>query len=85
MNLLGTPWSGDEELDAQDVAAFVHGQDGGHPGPDPLEVFGRADDPDEDDLAGGDGASGVAGHEVAHVGDLVRDADAAGEEHDGAV
>lgn len=85
VDLLCAAGPGDEQLDAQDVAAFVHGQDGRHPGADPLEVFGRADDPDEHDFARGDGAGRVAGDEVAHVRDLVRDADAAGEEHDGAV
>lgn len=48
-------------------------------------MFGGADDPDEDDAARGDGAGRVPGHQVPHVRHLVRDADAAGEEHDGAV
>ena len=85
MNLLRTARSRDEQLNAQDVATLVHGQDGRHPRADPFEVFGGADDPDEEDAAGGEGAGGVAGHEVAHVGDLVGDSYAAGEEDDGAV
>lgn len=85
MNLLGAAGPGDEQLNAEDVAAFVHGQDGRHPRADPLEVFGRADHPDENDFARGDGAGRVPGDEVAHVGDLMGDADAAGEEQDGAV
>lgn len=48
-------------------------------------MFGRLYDPDEDDFAGGAGAVSVGGDEVADVGDLVGDADASGEEHDGAV
>ena len=48
-------------------------------------MFRRADHPYEDDFAGRDCAGGVAGHEVAHVGHLMRDADPAGEQHDGAV
>lgn len=44
-----------------------------------------ADGPDEADAARGDGPRGVAGEEVADHGELVRDADAGGEEHDGAV
>ncbi len=85
MDLLGAAGAGDEELDAQDVAAARHGEDGGHPGADPLEVVGGADDPDEEDAARGDGAGGVPGKEGPHEGELVADADAGGEEHDGAV
>ncbi len=48
-------------------------------------MFGRADDPDQEDAPGGDGAGGVAREEVADKGYMVRDADAGGEEHDGAV
>ena len=48
-------------------------------------MFGRADDPDQDDAAGGDGAGGVAGEEGPDEGHLVTDADAGGEEHDGTV
>ena len=43
------------------------------------------DDPDEEDAAGGDGTVCEPVDEVAHKGDLVGDADAAGEHHDGAV
>ena len=85
MDLLGAPGPGDEKLDAEDIPPLVEGQDLAHPRPDPLEVFGRLDDPDEEDAAGGDGAGGEAGHERADVGDLVGDADAAGEEDHGAV
>ena len=48
-------------------------------------MFRRLDDPDEGDAPRRDGAVGEAGYEGAHVGHLVRDADAAGKEHDGAV
>ena len=48
-------------------------------------MFGRSDDPDQEDAARGDGAGGVACQEVAHKRHLVRDADAGREEHDGAV
>ena len=48
-------------------------------------MFGRADDPDEEDAPRSDGARGVARDEVARKGHLVRDADARREEHDGAV
>lgn len=85
MDLGGAARARDEELDAQDVAPARHAEHGRHPGPDPLEVVGRADDPDEEDAPGGDGAGGVARDEVPRQGHLVRDADAGGEEHDGAV
>ncbi len=85
MDLLGAAGAGDEEPDAQDVAAARHGEDGGHPGADPLEVAGGADDPDEEDTARGDGAGGVAREEGPHRWELVADADAGGEEQDGAV
>ena len=85
VDLLGGAGPGDEEQDLEDLAPAVHGEDLRHPGPDPLEVLGRLDDPDKHELARGDGARGVARHEVAHVRDLVRDADPRGEEHDGAV
>ena len=75
----------DEELDAQHVAALVEREDGGHPRADPLEVLRRLDDPHEGDAAGGDGAVGEADDQVADVADLVGDADAAGEDEDGAV
>lgn len=48
-------------------------------------MFGRADDPDQDDASHGDGARGIAREEVAHKGYLMRDADAGREEYDGAV
>lgn len=85
MNLLCAPGPGHEEPDAHDVAPARHGEDGCHPGADPLEVFGRLDDPDQGDAAGGDGAGGVARQEVADEGDLMGDADATGEEYDCAV
>ena len=79
MNLLRAAGPRDEELDAQDVAPFMHGQDVGHPGSDPFQVLRGSDDPDEEHASGGDGAGCVAGDEVAHEGDLVGYADAAGE------
>lgn len=48
-------------------------------------MFGGLDDPDEGDAAGGHGAVGVALDEMADEGDVVGDADTAGEEEDGAV
>ena len=85
VDLLGVARARDPEHDAEAVAAPVHGEDGRHPRTDPFEVLGRLDDPHEDDLASRDRAVGVAGDEVAHVRHLVRDANAAGEEHHGAV
>lgn len=85
LDLLGIARSGDEQHDAQNFAPAVHRQDTCHPGPDPLEVFGGLDDPDEGHAAGGHGAVGVALDQVADEGDVVGDADAAGEEENGAV
>lgn len=85
MDLLSAPGAGDEELDLEDVAALVHAQDVGHPRTDPLEVFGGLDDPNEGDAAGGAGSVRVVRDEGAEEGDLVRDANAGGEEHDGTV
>lgn len=68
MDLLSTPRPRDEQLDPQHVAPARHGEDGRHPRPDPLEVFGRSDDPDQEDTLGGDGAGGVARDEIAHEG-----------------
>lgn len=48
-------------------------------------MFGRSDDPDQDDAPRGDGARGVAREEVPHEGHAVRYADASSEEHHGAV
>ena len=48
-------------------------------------MVGRAEDPDEEDAPRGDGAGRVAREEVPRRGHLVRDADAASEEQDGAV
>ena len=48
-------------------------------------MFGRPDDPDQDDPPSGDGTRGAARQERADKGHLVRYADAASEEHDGAV
>lgn len=48
-------------------------------------MFGGLDDPDESHAAGGHGAVGVALDEMADEGDVVGDADTAGEEEDGAV
>ena len=50
---------GHEDLDAQDVPAARHSKDGRHPGADPFDVFGGADDPDQGDGAGGADAGGV--------------------------
>lgn len=48
-------------------------------------MFGGLDDPDQAQAAKGCGAGAEGGYEGADVGDLVRDADAACEEEDGAV
>ena len=48
-------------------------------------MFGGLDDPDEGHAAGGHGAIGVTLDEVADEGNVVGDADAAGEEKNGAV
>ena len=85
MNFLGAPGSRNEKLDTQDISPLIESQDLAHPGPDPLEVFGRLDDPDEQNSTRGHGAGREARDERADVGDLVGDADAAGEENDGAV
>ena len=85
MDLLGAPGARDEKLDAEHIPPPIQGQDLAHPRPDPLEVFGRLDDPDEQDAARGHGAVREALDQRADVGDLVGDADAAGEEDDGAV
>ena len=85
VDLLGGAGPGDEELDAQHVAALVEREDGGHPGADPLEVLGGLDDPHERHAAGGNGAIGEAGDQVADVAHLVGDADAAGKDEHGAV
>ena len=47
VNLLGVAWSSDEEHDPEDLSSSVHGQDAGHPGPDPFKMFGRLDHPYE--------------------------------------
>ena len=39
LDFLGVAGSSDEEHDAQHFTAALHGQDTGHPGPDPLQVF----------------------------------------------
>ena len=51
----------------------------------PVEGILRADGPDEDDLAGGGRGVVVGLEEVADVGELMRDAHTAGEEHDRAI
>lgn len=48
-------------------------------------MFGGLDDPDEGDSASSDGSLRVSSDEMLDEGDLVRDADASGEEEDGAV
>ncbi len=48
-------------------------------------MLGGLNHPNQYDAAGGDGAVGESVDEVADKGDLVRDADAAGEHHDSAV
>lgn len=79
------PRARDEELDAENVAALLHGQDLPHPRTDPLEVFEGLNDPDECDAASGHGAGRVAGHQVPDVGHLVGDTDASGEEEHGTI
>ena len=74
-----------EQLYAQHVPPVRHGEDGRHPGSYPLEVFGRSDDPNQEDAPRGDGAGGVACEEVPHERHLMRYADAGREEQDGAV
>lgn len=78
-------WPRDEEPDPEQDVPRGHGEEGVDPGPDPADVVRGGDGPDEADAARGDGPRGVAGEEVADHGELVRDADAGGEEHDGAV
>lgn len=63
MNFPRAAGPGHEDLDAQDVAAARHGEDGRHPGADPLEVFGGPDDPDQEDAAGGADTGGVVSEE----------------------
>ena len=85
MDLLGAPGPRNKNLDPQNIAALLHCEHFRDPGPDPLEVFGGADHPNEEDAAGGDGGGGVAGEEGARVRKQVRDADAPRYEHDAAV
>ena len=77
--------SRNKQDDAEDVAAAFHRENAGHPRTDPLEMFGGLDDPDEGDSASSDGSLRVSSDEMLDEGDLVRDADASGEEEDGAV
>jgi len=79
VDLLGAARAGDEEQNAEDVAALLHAEDLGHPGTDPFEVLGGLDDPDKCDLASGVGAVGVTGDEIANVRDLVSDTDTGSE------
>ena len=85
MDLARVRGAGDEQLDAQHPPPALARQDGRHPRPHPLEVLGALHDPDEHDAARRDGAVGVAVHQVPQRRQLVRDADAAGDEHHGAV
>lgn len=81
LDLLGVARPCNKEHNAQDFTAAIHCQDTGHPGPDPLQVFGGLDNPDEGDAAGGDGAIREPGDQMTDEGDVVGDADSAGEEH----
>lgn len=85
VDLLGRARPRHKQHDPQALAPPVHGQDLGHPRPDPLEVLGRLDDPHQQDLARRHRAVGVADHQVAHVRHGLRDAHAAGKEHHCAV
>lgn len=77
--------SRDEEHDAEHVLPARQAQDGVHPGPHPLEAVGAGDRPDEQDAARAGRAVVRAAQEPLDVHDVVRDADAAGEEDGGAV
>lgn len=79
------PWvlrSRDEQLDGKAVSATWETEDLVHPWADPFEVLGVADDPDEGDLAGCDGAVVETVDEVLGEADLMRDSGCAGEEDD---
>ena len=85
LNLLGAARPRDEQEYFQNIPSLGLGENGRHPRPDPLQVLGRLDDPDEYDLARRDGAIAVARDEVADVRDLVGDSDACGEQQHCAV
>lgn len=81
LDLSGIARPRNKELNAQNFAAAIHRQDTGHPGPDPLQMFRRLDDPDECDAPGSDGVIREPGNQMADEGDVVGDTDSAGEEH----
>ena len=84
-DLLSRAGPGDEEGDAQDVAAAREREDGDHKGPDPFQVFGRLDHPDEADAARGDGAVREAVDQRGDEGQDVGDPHAAGDQEERAV
>ena len=85
LDLLGVARAGDEQHDPKDFATAVQRQNAGHPGPDPLEVFGGLDDPDQSNATGRHGPFGKALDEMPHEWYLMCDADTACKEHDRAV
>lgn len=85
VDLLGRAGTGDEQENLEHIAAVGHRQDLRHPRADPLKMLGRLDHPDESDAADGGSALVIGFDEVAHMRDLVSNADTGSEEHDGAV
>ncbi len=85
MNFLGGSGSTHEEHDAETLATPVHGEDRGHPRPNPFQVFRRLDDPNENDLSCRYRPIGVACYEVSNVRNAMSDTNPTGKKHDSAI
>lgn len=85
VDLLGAAGTGDEQQDFEDLTAAGHGENVGHPGPDPFEMLRRLDDPDKSQAAGGGSAVGVSGYDLAHLGYLMRDTNTCCPKHDSSI
>lgn len=75
----------DEQLDAEDIPSAFHFEDLVHPCADPFERFGVGYAPDEQDLLRRADAGLVLEHQVVDIANAVSDANASGEEDNGAV
>lgn len=85
LDFLGVARARDEQHDPEDLTTAVHRQNASHPGPDPLEMFGGLDDPDQGNATGRHGPFGKALDEMPHKWYLMCDADTACKEHDRAI
>lgn len=82
LDFSGVSWAGDEQHDPKDLAPSIQGENLDDPGPDPLQMLRGLESPHQRHPTRGDKTLCVTLHQMVDEGDVVSDADTAGEKND---